>query len=231
MNFIGIDLAWSENNLSGIAVITDTNELIVSLAKTNQEISDFISEFQIFCIGIDSPLTVKNLTGQRNCDTELNKVYRVYNAGVHPCNRNILTKYKGGPRGENLLKNLNIKEDIDFNPNTAIEIYPHPSMVNLFKLNKIIPYKARKNRPLDFRKTELKKYYELTYNFLKEEYNINMSNSLPILSESFSTSQLKQFEDQLDAVFCAIITKIAYTEPARREVFGDTENGAIVIIK
>ena len=105
-SFIGIDLAWSERNPSGAAVIRDGRLFAHtgSLGRTS-EIVDFVGEHvsrrQGSIVAVDAPLRVPNETGSRVCDQTLSKDWRRFHAGAYPASRQLLAR-DGVVRGEAL---------------------------------------------------------------------------------------------------------------------------------
>lgn len=97
--FIGLDLAWSERNPSGCAVICN-KRLIAHTGELgdNAEIFRFIDSHlpdgNPAVVGIDAPLRVPNESGSRRCDRELSADWRQFQAGALPANRKLL----GRPR-------------------------------------------------------------------------------------------------------------------------------------
>ena len=98
MLFIGLDLAWSEKNGSGIAILEgDKNKAKVISSKivcSDKEILDYVNEAvgdKKAFIAIDAPLIVPNLEGRRKAEELVGKLFRKYNAGAHPANRKRLS--------------------------------------------------------------------------------------------------------------------------------------------
>ena len=244
MFFVGIDLAWSEKNNSAISVIKAEKEngelkYFNSRIKTNEEIVDWvISKIKNSwaLIAIDAPLVVPNENGMRVADKLTTKLFRRYNAGTHPANRNCLGRY-GGLRGE-ALANLFEKHGYKHNPyikprrkvKAIIEVYPHPAIVVLFNLSKIIQYKARKGRDYKFRWNEFKRL---------QDYIIGLKNYKPSLKihpehvkrdiTKLKASSLKEFEDFLDSIICAYVAHYYwYWGLEKCAILGDLNNGYIV---
>ncbi|NJN17807.1 MAG: DUF429 domain-containing protein [Oscillochloris sp.] len=108
-HYIGLDLAWSARNRSGIAVLVggpagarlvedpqllDTDAAILAYIDRHAPIGPAI-------IAIDAPLVVPNEHGRRQADALLSAAFRRYEAGTHPANRRLLAR-DGIVRGEAL---------------------------------------------------------------------------------------------------------------------------------
>jgi predicted RNase H-like nuclease len=163
---IGLDLAWSARNPSGVATleveILDpaiqnlTGYLLDSrLLGTNEEIVDYIQAQaggDPCLVAVDAPLRVPNLRGQRQAEAELNRVFRPYAAGAHPANRRLLER-NGQVRGEALVQALaryGFQEQASIEQGRlarqVTEVFPHSAIVSLFGLSRSLPYKARPRR-------------------------------------------------------------------------------------
>ena len=243
MYFVGIDLAWSIRNGTGVAICQgDKNgiEFIAGDIKySNQDIIDYICEFiddNDCIISIDAPLVVPNELGRRFAEAEIGRLFRKYNAGAYPSNRKIFNSWYGGIRGEEISKDLE-RQRFVHSPNIKqfeqgrifFEVYPHPSMVVLFNLNTILKYKPKQKRSYIFRYQEFEKYI----NHLRNLSNSDTKLVLPdyILNQNLSElkgKKLKSFEDKLDGIFCAYIAYYYWKNPDKCRVFGDITKGYIV---
>lgn len=90
MKFIGIDLAWSEGNPSGAAIIDDEGVLVRASGNicSNQELWEFtgLNGSEDAIVAIDAPLIVNNPTGQRPVERQLTEIFGPYDAGPHSAN-------------------------------------------------------------------------------------------------------------------------------------------------
>lgn len=240
--FVGIDLAWSPRNETGIAVLEGTTKRSVlrahGLVKTDEDILSFIREHvspTARClIAIDAPITVPNETGRRQCEADLARDFRKYHAGAHPSNRTRLGAWNGGvPRGEALAQKLALL-DIVHDPaldssetRRCFEVYPHPAMVSLFNLERVIPYKSRPARTDAMRWGAFTRYTKL----LRGLESTDPSLALPrgfFSAKPLRGAMLKRYEDRLDAVFCGYLAQYVARFPARCRVYGDIASGYIV---
>lgn len=240
MLFVGIDLAWSERNGSGISVLEgnkDEAKLIASkIVYSDKEITEFIFEHvgnKNALIAIDAPLIVPNEEGRRLAEELVGNLFRKYNAGAHPANRKRLSSWTGKIRGEEI---SNVLEGLNFmhNPNIKkleesrkfFEVYPHPSMVVLFKLDKILKYKNKPKRNYESRWGEFIKYQD----YLKElKPKVIMPKELIKMDvKTLKGKALKNYEDVLDAVFCAYISYYTWLNPEKCAVLGSMKEGYIL---
>ena len=243
MFFLGIDLAWSTKNGTGLVLLEGDKKQAKlvkhALAYSDKEIMDFVKENigeKKALIAIDAPLTVPNETGRRLAEEEVGKLFRKYNAGAHPANRTRLSSWTGSIRGEDIT-NLLTKEGFKHDPNLkqfeetrkTFEVYPHPSIVVLFNLPKILQYKNKPHRDYEFRWNEFRKYQE----HLKELEKAKPSLKLPpeITSRSLKGlkgNALKDYEDTLDGVLCAYIAYYYWANPSKCAILGSVEKGYIL---
>ncbi len=242
MLFLGIDLAWSGKNNSGVAVIGGDERsgklLNAGLALTDEEIIRFVSKASNgndAHIAIDAPLVVPNQTGRRVAEALVGDLFRKYNAGAHPSNRERLGAWSNGKiRGEEIVKQL---EEVGFvhdpfikkfeSSRKVFEVYPHPSMVVLFNLNKVIKYKAKPKRSLEFRVGEFERYEKLLKGLKNPSLKLGTKISEGKLTD-MSPAQLKRHEDMLDAVFCAYISYYYWVHPEKCAVLGSMKEGYIM---
>ena len=145
---IGIDLAWSSNNPTGLAVATVTDSkvqvLATATAKTNGELVDFIrlSTSGPLTVAIDAPTVVPHEDRMRECERQLHQdeAVRKAHAAPYPGTRRLLGKCnEGQPRGEQLVKLLKNELDVQevgcppagHHGRFAMEVFPAAAMVRL----------------------------------------------------------------------------------------------------
>ena len=242
MYFVGLDLAWSYNNTSAMAVLEGRAAWACVTAwddalKDDDEIIRFLEDTiksEPALIAIDAPLIVPNETGTRPCDRELSLAFRRHEAGTHPANRR---KFGGLVRGEELVKRLS-EAGFAHSPQIVagkevrqvIEVYPHPAAVTLFGLERTLKYKARPARSYGFRWAEFRRYQALLQGLANAQPAMVAPEILSREVEGLRGQALKRYEDLLDALFCAYIALYCWHwGPRRYRVFGDMESGYIVV--
>lgn len=243
MFFVGIDLAWSTKNGSGISILEGDEkkaELVsAEVLHSDDELVDFIrskvKDAEAF-VAIDAPLIVPNDKGRRKAEEIVGKFFRKYDAGAHPSNRKRLSSWTGTIRGEeitNILKKEGFLHDPYINQfeksRKLFEVYPHPSMVVLFNLDKILKYKSKPNRDHDF----LCRAFNLYQSHMKELEKARPSLKIPkkILNmdvKKLKGKKLKNYEDLLDSIFCAYIAYYYWANPKKCAVLGSMKEGYIL---
>lgn len=243
MLFVGLDLAWSIRNKSGIAVVEANGKkarlLSSGLVGTDDEIIKFIRKEvggKNALIAIDAPLVVPNEEGRRVAEVIVGDLFRKYDAGAHPANRSHLMSFYGKIRGEVITERLK-SEGFAHSPNLSrqeqtrkfFEVYPHPSMVVLFGMDRILRYKAKPGRDYAERYSAFRDY---------QKHLAKLSNADPALSlpksitkakvDELKAQKLKDYEDEIDAVFCAYIAYYAWEHPNRCAVLGNIDEGYIL---
>jgi len=154
---IGVDLAWGLRQSTGIAVVDDGGRLLdLSAVRTDEEILQALAPYadDDCLVAIDAPLIVTNPTGNRPGEAALNRDFAKYDAGAHPSNTG-KAEFRETPRGAVLCQALGL----DMNPRSgrrrrAIEVYPHPATVALFRLGRTLKYKNKPGRDLDSLRAE-----------------------------------------------------------------------------
>jgi predicted RNase H-like nuclease len=236
--FVGVDLAWGQNKPTGLAVLDGSGRLVhVSAAQTDDEIVAVLSPYVAgtCLVAIDAPLIVKNPTGNRPAEAALNQDFARFEAGAHPSNT---TKAEVGatPRGARLSALLGL----DLNPRSrrsrrAIEVYPHPATVALFRLGCTLKYKNKPGRSLQTLRGELQELIRLVEGLaagnprmLVDRNSSGWSQLVAAVGAATRKSQLRMVEDQVDAVVCAYVALFAARHPDRTTTYGDGETGYII---
>src|ERR1700757_4061106 len=158
MFFAGVDLAWAGRKPTGVAVVDpDGNLSSVGAVRDDDEILTALRPYvRGDClVAFDAPLVVTNSTGQRPAETALNRDFRRFEAGAHPANTG-KPEFADVPRAARLAQTL----ELDMDPRSsaarrAIEVYPHPATVVLFRLARTLKYKRGRGRPFAGRKEQL----------------------------------------------------------------------------
>lgn len=242
---VGIDLAWSGRNRSGIAALCyDSADRSARLIGVDWLLSDAdivawvaanVPDAAPLVVGIDAPLSVPNQTGSRVGDRAITAAYGRREAGAYPANRTLLGRYNGGiPRGEALLAAL-APLHIDHNPefptqqtvHTAFEVYPHAAMVGLFDLERTLKYKRG---PLAERAAALSVFANYLTNLDTFEPALKLNTLEPALWPfAIPPAPHKQREDQLDALLCGYMALYYwYWGLTRCQIFGSVAEGYIV---
>lgn len=243
MRFVGLDLAWSARNPSGGVVLGWDGERAWPLAWSSalgedEDVVAFVlsgTDGEGALVAVDAPLVVPNERGTRGCDRALSAAYRRADAGVYPASRACL-----GPvvRGEALLARLQA-HGFTHGPRVergravrqVVEVYPHAAALELFGLPRILKYKARPGRTLEFRWGQLGRLKELLSALSRGRPPLD---AVPLLDRlrihGERGRRLKAAEDLLDALLCAYTALHLWTwgEEGYR-AFGDRETGYILV--
>jgi predicted RNase H-like nuclease len=237
--FIGIDLAWkSERNPTAAATLkggSDGAELVsVATLRSVHEILQYVraQTTDHTVIAIDAPLIITNETGQRLCETAIGRRYGKHHASCHTSN---LGLYKDA--ASVVLTNALLDDGFehprihnDKQRRVIAEVYPHAAMVALFNLQSIIKYKkglvASRRQGLEELRVKLRRLSQA------EPSLIGSSTLKKLLTTDLHllTGQaLKNYEDILDAVFCAYLALYFWRwRWQRNELFGDVLSGYIL---
>ena len=212
----GIDLAWGYKMPDAIACgVLEKREGYWSLSEIDihyekyevADLTEFLSHGATnHLIAVDAPLVCTNLTGARAVDKECSALYRKYEAGCHPVNLSLVTRPL--ELAEVLRKkNVSISPEWQQTGMRALEVYPHPTMIHWFGLEKTIKYKkgrvAEKRKAFSDYQLHLRNFLN-RWNGLEIQYPDELKT---ILSELWS----KKVEDKLDAFFCLLIASVSYT--------------------
>ncbi len=237
MHYVGIDLAWGDRAPSGLAVLDAAGTLVhLSRATTDDTIVDALAPYvDGDCIvGFDAPLIVTNATGNRPAETALNRDFARFDAGAHPVNAG-KAELSGVPRAARLAARLALSTSLDPSaPRRAIEVYPHPALVALFRLGRTLKYKQRSNRPFATLHTEMLRLVSALESLDAATPPLHLaahSDWLALtatVTDATRKSELRRAEDQLDAVVSAYVAQLAGRLPDSLTTYGDAATGFIV---
>ncbi|QCC76180.1 DUF429 domain-containing protein [Nocardioides daphniae] len=240
MHFVGIDLAWGERNPTGLAVLDAEGRLVhVSTVVTDDEVVAALAPFTEgpCLVAVDAPLIVTNPTGNRAAEAALNKDFAPFDAGAHPTNTG-RAEFAGRPRAARIASRLGL----DMNPRSgrarrAIEVYPHPATVALFRLGRTLKYKSKSGRSLEQLRAELLVLMGLMESLSGADPRLVLDGEAggeawrglrTTVERAQRKSELRVAEDQVDAVLCAYVALFATTHPERTTTYGTFEQGYVV---
>lgn len=237
MYFTGVDLAWGGRNPTGVAVV-DSGGALVSVCAVRDD-GEILAALEPYVRGdclvaFDAPLVVSNPTGQRPAETALNRDFRRYEAGAHPCNTG-KPEFADGPRGGRLAAALGL----DLDPRSpaarrAIEVYPHAATVALFRLERTLKYKAKPGRTVDGLKSELLLLMDGVERLAQAPVPLRVAGHAGwvalrrAVAAAQRKSELRRAEDPVDAVVCAYVALYAQRSPGNVTIYGDPDTGHIV---
>ncbi|MDP7735103.1 DUF429 domain-containing protein [Mycobacterium paragordonae] len=237
MFFLGLDLAWGDNRPTGIAVLAADGGLkFVGAALHDVEIIDAVSPYvEGEClVAIDAPLIVANATGQRPAERALNVRFSSFDAGAHSANTGIPV-FSSGPRGARIANALGL----NMHPSStatrrAIEVYPHPATVALFRLGRTLKYKHKPKRSFALLQSELLRLIRLIEDLADADVSMRVAENpdwvrLRRMVEIATTkAELRRAEDPVDAVLCAYVARYTAERPHDITIYGDFETGYII---
>lgn len=239
MKFIGIDLAWTYKNESGICVMDESGEVLIleSAVFSDEDIANIIKTYsdEILHIAIDAPLIVNNETGSRQAERDLQRG-RIHGHRLFAfnSNRTFLTKTFKSIRGEVLSKLItehlpNISIGRNEEGSSIIETFPTGIVSGLFP--DIFPVRYKRKKGMMFEETVGQMVLMIDRITMFEEENIIKSFSEKlILDEATITRKFhKHLEDKLDAVLCALGLYLIHKKLAEPRTFGTDEDGFILI--
>lgn len=184
-------------------------------------------------LAIDAPLVIANATGTRPVDRLTHRLFHREHAVCHPAN---LGKFPRPPRVvRRLVDELGFRTGWevpsarapggDRGPERIVaEVYPHPAMVRLLRLPRILKYKRG---PVAARRREFARYQRLMRGLLTAEFGfLEAAPIAPWLRVRWS----KPAEDRLDALFCLLVALWHLHHRGRRsETIGDLATGFILL--
>jgi predicted RNase H-like nuclease len=246
MKFLGIDLGWT-SGASGLCCLGESGGCLHLLDLDRQlAIADIFAWIDRHTapdtpalIAVDAPTLIPNATGMRLPDRLTHQHFRHYHAGCYPANL-------GRPFAQRTVEFGRALEARGFahaptlTPQIPgrfqIEVFPHPAIVHLFNLPRILKYKKGNLAQRRSELTKLRQYVLDILPTLTPSLNLLSSpHALPLCSSFYphlptTGAALKAAEDQLDSLICAYIAAHWwYWGRDRNWILGDETTGYIVV--
>ncbi|WP_017317612.1 DUF429 domain-containing protein [Mastigocladopsis repens] len=212
MKFLGIDLGW-KSQPSGLCYLQLIDKKLQiqdldrkdSIADILTWIDTCVKPEEPALIAVDAPTLIPNTTGSRLPDKLTHKHFGKYHAGCYPANLSLPFAERTVKFGLEL-ESRGFAHAPTIEPQKygryQIEVFPHPAIVQLFGLERILKYKKGR---LSDRRLELIKLYNYITDILPSlQPPVRLSASF--LNEIPTTgAALKQVEDKLDSLICAYV--------------------------
>ncbi|MCC5605366.1 DUF429 domain-containing protein [Nostoc sp. CHAB 5834] len=246
MKFIGIDLGW-KSQPSGLCCLEWIDGQLQLLDLDRKEaIADILSWIdqsvqpdEPAIIAVDAPTLIPNATGSRLPDKLSHKHFGKYHAGCYPANQNLPFAHRTINFGLEL-ESRGFAHAPTIEPQKLsryqIEVFPHPAIVNLFNLERILKYKKGR---VNERRLELIKLQNYLLDILPSlSPPLRLCGSLRqaagastfLLEIPTTGAALKATEDKLDSLICAYVAAYWwYWGEQRNLVLGDRTTGYIII--
>jgi|LGVE01.1.fsa_nt_gb predicted RNase H-like nuclease len=195
MKYIGIDLAWTTKNETGICIL-DNHTCIFLDAKvySDEDIVKMILEHRPCIVSIDAPLVVTNETGGRAIDSLLmkKKINGKY-LKLYATSRSYMMKTFKAIRGEVILDDL--KDDFILGEHIT-ETYPTGVFLSLFPNLFDDKYKISSRLSLELLITNVS-------NILNEIKSLGFNVEMEF-NHIKTKKAYKVYEDMFDSVLCAL---------------------------
>jgi predicted RNase H-like nuclease len=257
MKFIGVDFGWVSGasglcclewqDCEGLSLPSKgracmPHQLKIRDITTKSEVTEifnwidqWVSSKESALIAVDAPTIIPNQTGARLPDKLTHKYFGKYHAGCYPANLNLPFATRTVGFG-NQLQTKGFVHAPSITPQQLgryqIEVFPHPAIVHLFGLDKILKYKKGKLSEKQQELVKLRNYIATVLPQLEPKLNPENILLLPSISSKITGKELKTIEDQLDSVICAYVAAYWwYWGKEKNLVLGDETTGYIVIPK
>lgn len=239
MKFIGVDFGWRSQPsglcclelIGGKLQIIDLDRLEL-IADILSWIDRNVPQQEPAIIAVDAPTLIPNAVGSRLPDKLTHKYFGKYHAGCYPANQNLPFAERTISFGLEL-ESRGFVHAPTIDPQKPgryqIEVFPHPAIVNLFNLERILKYKKGR---INERRLELIKLYNYILDILPTlTPSLCTLRLCGLFSEIPPTgAALKAAEDKLDSLICAYVAAHWwYWGGQHNLVLGDRTTGYIVI--
>ncbi|MEH2143811.1 DUF429 domain-containing protein [Nostoc sp.] len=240
MKFLGIDLGW-KSQPSGLCCLEWIDGQLQLLDLDRKEtiadiltwIDQSVKPDEPAIIAVDAPTLIPNDSGSRLPDKLSHKYFGRYHAGCYPANKNL-------PFAE---RTINFGLELESRgfahaptieaqklSRYQIEVFPHPAIVNLFNLERILKYKKGRLNERRLELIKLQNYLlDILPSFSPPLGPLRLCGSF-LLEIPTTGAALKVTEDKLDSLICAYVAAYWwYWGEERNLVLGDRTTGYIVI--
>jgi predicted RNase H-like nuclease len=196
----GEQVDWQQGTFSG----TEPN--VESLLEAAKQLGGARPDV----VAIDMPMSCEAFVGRRIADAAISAAFGAQGCSTHSPNRE-----RPGSLGEALTKALAAcgyplatAADLSGAAPRTVEVYPHPALLVLLAREYRVPYKVSKSKKYWPRATVEERIGKLLEEFVAIESALNRAFGethipLPSPREVQTLSQLKRFEDALDALTSA----------------------------
>ncbi|MBE0609292.1 MAG: DUF429 domain-containing protein [Dehalococcoidia bacterium] len=235
--FAGVDLAWSGRNPTGLCVLRHGPaglqfESLDCATLTGVEVAGWLDTLGPEVIaGIDAPLVV---SPTRRAEAEMARVYGSRGVYAYAARPDFLERHgiAEGPRLGDALATTGWSLDPFSNgERRALEVFPHAAIVALCGASRALRYKKG---PLASRMEPLREYQRLISTHVRSEapglLTSPLGDFLRAPVEPISVRSVKDAEDRLDAITCALSVYHIWRHESRgTTVFGDARSGYIAV--
>jgi predicted RNase H-like nuclease len=232
VRYVGVDLAWGSRATTGLATVDGSGELLaVADAVSDEQVLDWLDRWASGpgVIAFDAPLVVTNPTGARECERLVGRYFGSHGVACHPSNM-ANPSFTDGGRAARLLRTVRRS-----NPSIeAIEVYPHPAIIVLFGLNRVLPYKNKPGRSFPELQAAMRQLVGHIENLSGADVPLRVAGHEGwraihrTVEAATRKADLRRIEDQIDAVVCAYIALLTVTRPHTVRTLGGADGGSIV---
>ncbi|WP_237706883.1 DUF429 domain-containing protein [Kribbella flavida] len=230
-------MAWGRRGVTGLAVADATGRLLdAAVRRTDDDILAWLRRWTggPCFVAFDAPVIVVNPAGHRPCERLISQYFGRYGASCHAANT-AGASFVDGSRAVGLVEALDLDLDpTSTSPRRAAEVYPHPALVALFDLPRVLQYKAKPGRDFHHLRSEMLRLAEYVESLATAPTPLHVKtcdawhNLRTGLAQATIKADLKRVEDTLDAVVCTYIALYAATNPTEVRYFGDPATGQIL---
>ena len=235
--FIGLDLAWTATNESGVCWLAGETPddlrctRIGAAAYGVAELADGIAAVAgPVVVAIDAPVLY---APERRVEREIARRFGRYKASAHSAHHAVAQGRTAGidlgvalaARGFTLDPAALLGEPRA--ERVAVEVYPHTIHVLLFGLAERLPYKPKPGRDVAFRRNAMREYQRHLRTLMEREAPGALASPdvrLALDPQSVTTARgraLKRLDDTLDGLTCALAAWLAWRVPEAWEMLGD----------
>lgn len=232
--FLGIDFGWRSQPSGLCCLELRANALHLLTLDRLLEPEQILAWVEVWAtdntlIAVDAPTIIPNQTGTRLPDRLTHQLFGKYHGGCYPANLSRPFASRTVSLG-NALVDRGFRHAPQITPQKAgryqIEVFPHPAIVHLFSLDRILKYKKGKLAVRAQELNRLKTYIETILPGITPA--LKLARPLPAIPSQ--GKPMKEVEDQLDSLICAYVgAHWWYWGKEKNLTLGDEESGYIIV--
>ena len=240
--FVGLDLAWTSGNESGVCWLEGDSRRnlrctrLAAVVCETESLARELAAAQPAVVTIDAPVLY---TPERWVEREIGRRFGRYKIGAHSAHAAWRNGYRAGvelgaalsARGFTCDPTLILSGDR--RQPVAVEVFPHTIHVILFGLSERLPYKRKQGRDTSALQRALQEYQAHLRGLIERECPLVLEH--PAVQDALNLDRaaavrgrsLKRLDDTLDGLTCALAAWLIWDQPGYWEMLGD-EHGCVV---
>ncbi|GGF47597.1 hypothetical protein GCM10011519_22050 [Marmoricola endophyticus] len=217
-----------------MALVDEDGALVRSgVVRSDAELDAWLAGLAPAVIGIDAPIVVPNASGMREAERQVGRTWGRFGASAYPSHRGFA--HFDPPRAEVLCARQGWAPDPGLTGSpaapVALEVYPHPAIVALLDLDRVLAYKAKKGRSVADRQAAFRVLLDGLTRVapLRLGEHPRWAEIRTAVADARRQVDLERVEDEVDGIVCAHLAWRWHHDRDWLTVYGDASAGYVVV--